>query len=238
MVRSRTTCGSFPNQGETRPWGGRRRSGRPTACGTTALRSRGLPHLAMDTAVVVDALEPVTLTTPGLHLRPWRPADADAVTRACQDADIQRWTLVPVPYLSEHGEEFTSTCGQRWAAGLPSFGVFDATTSALLGSHGFVSRPAPGVVEIGYWTAAAARGRGIATAATRRVAQWALRELGEHRVEWQAEVGNVASRRVAEKSGFVVEGVLRQRLNVRGQWRDAWIGGLLSSDLPTRTERT
>ena len=45
-------------------------------------------------------------------LRPWNPADADAVHRACQDPDIQRWTAIPVPYLPEHAQGFVRS-GRR-----------------------------------------------------------------------------------------------------------------------------
>jgi RimJ/RimL family protein N-acetyltransferase len=38
------------------------------------------------------------LTGPRARLRPWRPDDVDAVFAACQDADVQRWTQVPVQY--------------------------------------------------------------------------------------------------------------------------------------------
>jgi hypothetical protein len=51
------------------------------------------------------------------------------------------------------------------------------------------------------------------------------------RVEWRAEVGNAASRAVAEKAGVVVEGTLRAGLLNKGTLRDCWVGGLLPSDL-------
>lgn len=56
-------------------------------------------------------------------------------------------------------------------------------------------------------------------------------ELGAERVEWRAEVGNEASRAVALKVGFVMEGTLRAALLMRGTTRDAWIGALLPSDV-------
>ena len=43
-------------------------------------------------------MEPTTLTTERLLLRPFAPEDADAAYAACQDPDIQRWTMVPSPY--------------------------------------------------------------------------------------------------------------------------------------------
>lgn len=50
-------------------------------------------------------------------------------------------------------------------------------------------------------------------------------------MEWRCEVGSVASRRVAEKAGFLIEATLRQRLVHRGTRVDAWVGSLLSSEM-------
>jgi len=44
-------------------------------------------------------------------------------------------------------------------------------------------------------------------------------------------VGNWASRRVAEKLGFTIEGTLRQRIVHRNQRQDAWTAGLLRGEL-------
>jgi RimJ/RimL family protein N-acetyltransferase len=50
-------------------------------------------------------------------------------------------------------------------------------------------------------------------------------------LEWYAEVGNVASRRVAEKVGFVLEGTARQLLlRPDGARVDCWMGALLGAD--------
>jgi RimJ/RimL family protein N-acetyltransferase len=91
-----------------------------------------------------------------------------------------------------------------------------------------------GGAQIGYWMDPAARGRGVATEAVRALCGWAFDVLGLGLIEWRAEVGNVASRRVAEKAGFRFEAVLRQRLVHRGQRVDAWIGSLLRAEMPTR----
>jgi RimJ/RimL family protein N-acetyltransferase len=47
-----------------------------------------------------------TLSGPRVRLRPWRPDDVDAVTAACQDPEVQRWTRVPVPYARSDAEAF------------------------------------------------------------------------------------------------------------------------------------
>lgn len=69
------------------------------------------------------------------------------------------------------------------------------------------------------------------TEALRTLATWFLHERGAARVELAAEPDNVASVRVAEKAGFLAEGVLRSRLLLRGQHRDVAMFSLLPSDL-------
>ena len=78
--------------------------------------------------------------------------------------------------------------------------------------------------EIGYWMRTSCSGRGYATEAACALAEFARQALGARRVEIGSDAGNAASRRVAEKSGFVLEGVLRQaRRGVDGSLRDACV---------------
>jgi RimJ/RimL family protein N-acetyltransferase len=68
------------------------------------------------------------------------------------------------------------------------------------------------------------------SAALRRLCTWAFDDVGAQRVEWYAEVGNWASRRVAEKAGFTIEGVLRGGLPGRSGRVDGWVGARLPGD--------
>ena len=61
--------------------------------------------------------------------------------------------------------------------------------------------------------------------------RWAFTRMSVDRVEWRAEVGNTASRAVAERAGFTIEGMLRSSLVNKGVLRDGWVGSLLPSDL-------
>jgi RimJ/RimL family protein N-acetyltransferase len=77
----------------------------------------------------------------------------------------------------------------------------------LLGVVGVRANEDPPTV--GYWIAAGARGRGLATAATGALCTWAFRTFACPRLALHAEEGNIASRRVAEKCGFErVEGTI------------------------------
>jgi len=89
----------------------------------------------------------------------------------------------------------------------------------------------PGMADVGFLAAPWARGRGWTTAALRLACAWGFDVLGLARIEWYAVVGNHASRRVAEKVGFVMEGTRRSGMVHRGERRDVWSGSLLPSDL-------
>jgi RimJ/RimL family protein N-acetyltransferase len=98
----------------------------------------------------------------------------------------------------------------------------------------FLSEIDEGCAEVGYWVAADARGRGIATAATRAAARWAFDTVPElARLQLRADVENPASNRVAEKAGFTREGILRaQRYNARlGRRTDFVMWSLLRDEL-------
>lgn len=103
----------------------------------------------------------------------------------------------------------------RWRAdwsggGHVALAVVDPTDpDALLGSVS-LHRIHAGDASIGYWTVAAARGRGVATAAVVRLTEWAFADLELERIELCHAVANPASCRVAERAGFLAEGTLRQ----------------------------
>ena len=66
--------------------------------------------------------------------------------------------------------------------------------------------------------------------ALRALCRWGLAELELQRIEWIAFAGNHASRRLAEKAGFTIEGTLRNRMVHRGRRTDVWIGSLIPGD--------
>jgi RimJ/RimL family protein N-acetyltransferase len=178
-------------------------------------------------------MEPTTLTTRRLLLRTFTTDDTEAVFQACQDPDIQRWTTVPSPYERRHAAEFTGRIvpdGWRNST-MYTFAVLPREGGPLMASVALTLRTFSGTWEIGFWTGKEHRGRGIMAESVGAVAHWAFTRLGATRLEWRAEVGNAASRAVAEKAGFVVEGTLRAALLNKETLRDAWIGALLPSDL-------
>jgi ribosomal-protein-serine acetyltransferase len=64
--------------------------------------------------------------------------------------------------------------------------------------------------EIGYWIDAGHQGRGIVTRSTACLTDYAFRHQDCNRVMLHCAVGNLKSRAVAERLGFVQEGILRE----------------------------
>ncbi|MGW7104180.1 GNAT family N-acetyltransferase [Streptomyces sp. NPDC054838] len=177
-------------------------------------------------------MDPTTLSTRRLSLRPFAPADEDEVYAAAQDPDIQRWTMVPSPYERDHARAFVGEivpAGWREDTGY-SFAVRLGVEGPLVAAVGVHVR-GPDAYEIGYWATKEHRGHGYMTEAVLAVARWTFTEVGAVRLEWRAEVGNHGSRAVAEKAGFRFEGLLRAALLRNGTARDCWVGALLPADL-------
>ena len=85
--------------------------------------------------------------------------------------------------------------------------------------------------SVGYWLLPEARGRGFATRSVRLISRWAHEDLGYARLSLTAEPSNERSCRVAERSGFVREGVLRSYAEIAGRRVDSVIFSLLPADL-------
>jgi RimJ/RimL family protein N-acetyltransferase len=169
--------------------------------------------------------------TERLVLRPFRPADAAAVFAGCQDPDVQRWIPVPVPYTRADAAHFVGVTGPEGRAAGTSMTVAIEADGHLVGSSG-VHRIGqhPLGPEIGYWIAPGARGRGYAVETAHALAEWAL-GLGAPRVYLVADVANAASRAVALRAGFSLEGVLRSYLEDRdGSRADAALFSRLPGD--------
>jgi len=180
----------------------------------------------------VFGIEPPTLDAGPVRLRPPDTRDRTAILVAYQDPQIVRWFGVPQPYTEADARRYVEQeAPQEWARGTEAIFVIADAADAYVGAVDLrISTTDPAVGEVGFLIAPQARGRGYATAAVRALATWGFAELGLIRIQWRAEVGNDASRRVAEKAGFTMEGLVRQGYQDDGRRRDCWIAALLRTD--------
>jgi RimJ/RimL family protein N-acetyltransferase len=176
----------------------------------------------------------VTLADEVILLRPFTEDDLPAIVAACQDPEIPRWTSVPIPYTEADARAWLESTEEE------TFAIVDRSSDELLGSIG-VRYFDGGIGEVGYWVKREARGRGVATRALELIAGWALVDKGLDRFQLRADVANEPSQRVAEKAGFVREGVLRSSLELKGERHDVVMYSLIREDLagpPRATTRS
>jgi RimJ/RimL family protein N-acetyltransferase len=150
-------------------------------------------------------------------LRPWNDGDVDDVVRLTADPEIVRWTRIPDPNTPDMVREFMASApeGERHMA------IVDEVSGELLGAVGLQRlHPEGHRGEIGYWVAGEHRGRGIASRAVDRLAQEVFAARPLRRLELHVHPDNAASRRVAEKAGFIFEGVLRSYVTIEGRPED------------------
>ncbi|MFC0627283.1 GNAT family N-acetyltransferase [Kribbella deserti] len=174
--------------------------------------------------------EDVPLLTDGVvTLRAHEPADVEPAYAMCQDAEMQRWTTIPVPYEREHAVNFVTVVipagwrdGGFWAWAIEYDGRF-AGTIDLRGGE------AKGG-ELGFGLAPWARNAGVMTRAIQLVLGHAFGEFGWHRVTWRAVSGNWASRRAAWKCGFRRFQTLPDAALIRGVRHDEWIASITSDE--------
>jgi len=74
--------------------------------------------------------------------------------------------------------------------------------------------------HIGYWIDRAYAGRGYTTEAVNLLTEYGFSTLALHRIEINLRPENAASRRVAEKAGYLLEGERPRYLHIDGDWRD------------------
>jgi RimJ/RimL family protein N-acetyltransferase len=173
------------------------------------------------------------LTDGRVSLRAHRLDDVDAITEQCQDPDMQRFTVVPVPYSREDAVAFVTDRSTGWERGTElSFAIEapeGAGPSRFAGSIALRPKGA-GVAGMGFGSHPGARNRGGMTAALRLLTDWAFAERGVQRLEWACIVGNLASWRVAWHNGFQFERTTRSSQPQRGHLLDSWTASLLSTD--------
>lgn len=175
------------------------------------------------------------LGDPVVALRAWTSRDVAAVVAAFRDPLIQRFSVAGEEAVTDASvraafaeHEQARVAGEELNLALVAPGD---PTIVLGGASLYDIDLAQARGGIGYWVAPAARGRGVATHATRLMAGWAFAALGLQRLELTCGPDNERSQRVAERCGFVREGVLRSHLRWKGGRRDTVMFGLLPGEL-------
>lgn len=151
------------------------------------------------------------LTDGAVTLRALSTEDIAPLHHNLADEAVREYMSIPLDQTVEGTARYVTTRAKAMEDGTDaSFAVTDALTGELLGTIG-VERSCddPAIGSIGYWLFASARGRGVATRAVRLLTTWAFTALALARLQITVHERNIASQRVAEKNGYVREGVMR-----------------------------
>jgi RimJ/RimL family protein N-acetyltransferase len=163
---------------------------------------------------------PSRFETDRLILRPFEVGDAAALHEALLESIVElRRHLWFLPWVSE--EQTLGSAQARCRTAQANFLLrtdlpylaFKKDSGRLVGSVGLHrtdwNEPK---TEVGYWIRTSEVGNGYASEGVEVLADWALTELQAIRVELVTLEENAASRAVATRCGFALEGVLRNVL--------------------------
>jgi RimJ/RimL family protein N-acetyltransferase len=169
------------------------------------------------------------VTLPTCRVRSWRASDVDSLAAHANNRRI--WLNLrdafPHPYEKRHAREFIR--GVRRRDPTTNFAI--VVDDQAVGGIGFLIRPDVERVsaEVGYWLGEPFWGRGIVTDALVAVTEHAVRAHGLRRLFAVPFAWNIASCRVLEKAGYVLEARLRSSAIKNGEIVDqlqyAYIAG-------------
>ena len=169
--------------------------------------------------------QPSLRAGPAFQLRPWHVDDVPAVVAAYSDPDIQRWHLQSKDKAEAY--HWIHQWKSLWQREIRAdWAISEVTSGVVLGRIGLREiHLDEGRAEVAYWVLPAARGRGVASTGLEALAAWAFDEIGLHRLDLQHSVHNEASCRVATKTGFELDGVLRSFFLHHDGWHDVHVHG-------------
>lgn len=167
-------------------------------------------------------------------LRAWCADDVPAKLMAFADPSVQRFSWArATTYTEDDARAFFANQERARARGEElNFAFVEPRDPAVVLGGGSVYGVdvEQGRAGLGYWLVSEARGRGVATHATRLMAHWAFKTRELARLELTCGPDNEPSHRVALRCGFVREGLLRSHMPFKGARRDTVMFSLLPSD--------
>ncbi len=138
-------------------------------------------------------------------LRPWNEGDVETLAAIANDWEVAR-------YLHDHfPHPYTVADARRWIEfnrSRPPGNYYAIEVDGRLAGGISVEqfdRERPDTMRLGYWLGRECFGRGIATAACRALTEHAFATTRVHRIEAGVFHPNLASARVLEKAGYVLE---------------------------------
>ena len=153
-------------------------------------------------------------------LRPFNPNDIDSLMEYANNSKIAAnlTNQFSHPYTRDSGERFIAMATQHSP---PTIFAIDINGKA---SGGIGLHPQTDIhvknAELGYWLAEPFWGQGIMTKAVTQIVDYGFKNLDITRIFARPFGINIASQKVLEKAGFVLEGRFKDTIYKNGEYLD------------------
>ncbi len=138
--------------------------------------------------------------------------------------------MMPNDMTEDQAREWIERGLEGWPRDVARFAIVVPPSDECVGQIGVQFDLPAGRAEAFYWLNRHVRGRGHACEALQLVTAWVFREFDIVRMQLVTMVNNEASQRVAERSGFTREGILRAWEPVKDAQPDVVMYSRLASD--------
>ncbi|GAB6931119.1 GNAT family N-acetyltransferase [Paenibacillus sp. JCM 10914] len=172
-----------------------------------------------------------TITTERLQLRLFQPADAETVTKLCNNYSIYKGTLtLPYPYTMDCAISWIETHVHNFNTDKSyEFAVCDRRNGTLYGAIALTNHARYENGEIAYWIGEEYWGKGYATEASKAMIDFAFQVKNFHKVYARHFASNPASGKVIQKIGMIQEGILLDHVKKDNQFEDLVYYGILNN---------
>ncbi len=146
-------------------------------------------------------------------LRKWKPSDLQNLIKHANNPRIASNMRdgFPYPYTIEKGKEWLEFNNNQYNQNSPQNFAITLDDTAIGGIGLMVGEDIERIsAETGYWLGEEYWGRGIISSALRCILDYGFNTLNLERIFAKPLENNMASRKVLEKNGFVLEGILRK----------------------------
>ena len=156
-------------------------------------------------------------------LRPWRTDDLESLLHFANNFSIAKYMTnrFPHPYTAQAGEGFIQFATQNDPPNILAIEV-EGKAAGGIGLH-----PQEDIqcknAELGYWLAEAYWGNGIISRAIPRIVEYGFKHWEIDRIFARPFGSNVASQRVLEKNGFVLEAKFEKTFFKNEEYLDEWV---------------
>ncbi len=160
-----------------------------------------------------------------IKLREWQLGDAESIAKYANNQEIAKnlRNIFPHPYTIEDAKSYVNNCINSDKTRQCTQAI--VVSDEAVGSIGVFLKDDVYCksAELGYWLGEAFWNKGIMSAAIKQICDFAFEEYDIVRIFAEPFAHNIGSRKVLEKAGFQLEGVLKKSVYKNGQIFDSCI---------------